>query len=514
MDLINEFWSIWLDKSTKVDQYSHMNVLMTGATGFVGRPLVQRLLREGHRVRAQVRDPARARALLGSQVELVGVNETDACLARVLEDSEAVINLAGEGVLDHRWSKARRGALYNSRIDTTRRLVTLLEDLPTRPRLLISASAVGYYGPSPEGGLTESDPQGPGFLARLCGDWEHTASAASSLGLRVVQLRTGIVLGNGGGALARLVPLFRAGLGGRLGNGQQAMPWIHVHDVIEIIMASLANVAIEGPINVVSPHPVSNSEFTRELACALGKRSFLPVPGFALKLALGKAATVLLGGQRAVPAALLSSVFEFQYPELGPALHNLLSGDETLRIGRAEQHAATSPYLQARGARYELCQETVIDAPLDEVFAFFSNAENLGLLTPTNLGFIIKSPLPIEMRRGTHIDYTIRVHGLPMRWQTEIESWQPGVSFVDSQIRGPYRCWWHEHSFRALGSQTIMQDRVLYSPPLGPLGWLAHRLKIRAMLTEIFRYRSKAIELQFAKSSGSRGDSPSWPKVA
>lgn len=487
-----------------------MNVFMTGATGFVGRPLVQRLVREGHRVKALVRDQARARALLGSQVELVGAKESDASLARVLQDSDAIINLAGEGVLDQRWTKARRSALYDSRIATTRRLVKLVEALPTRPRTLISASAVGFYGSAPTGELTESDPQGSGFLARLCGDWEHTASAASSLGLRVVQLRIGIVLGNGGGALARLVPLFRAGLGGRLGNGQQPMPWIHIHDVIEIIMASLGNVAIEGPINVVSPHPVSNSEFTQALVCTLGKRSFLPVPGFALKIALGKAAAVLLGGQRAVPAALLRSGFEFKYPDLGPALHNLLSGDETLRIGRTSQLVA-SPYLQARGARYELTQKTVIDAPLDEVFAFFSNAENLGLLTPANLGFIIESPLPIEMRPGATIDYTIRVHGLPMRWQTEIESWQPGVAFVDSQTRGPYRSWWHEHRFRARGSQTIMHDRVLYSPPLGPLGWLAHRLKIRAMLTEIFRYRGKAIELHF---SGPRRDVSSWPKVA
>lgn len=490
-----------------------MKIFITGATGFVGRPLVQRLLREGHEVLALVRDPARARALLGSQVKLLGTNETDQSLARDLEGCEAIINLAGAGVMDQRWTKARRGVLYNSRIDTTRRLVKLLDDLPARrPKALISASAVGYYGPSPDGVITESDRQGPGFLARLCGDWEHTASAASFRGVRVVQLRTGIVLGNGGGALASLVPLFRAGLGGRLGNGQQAMPWIHIHDVIEIIMASLVNETIEGPINIVSPHPVSNSEFTQELACALGKRSFLSVPGFALELALGKAASVLLGGQRAVPAALLRSGFQFRYPKLGPALHNLLSGDETLRIDRAAQHAA-SPYLQARGARYQLRQETVINAPLAEVFAFFSNAENLGLLTPAHLGFIIESPLPIQMRRGANIDYTIRVHGVPMRWQTEIESWQPGVAFVDSQTRGPYRSWWHEHSFRALGTQTIMHDRVFYSPPLGPLGWLAHRLKIRAMLTEIFRYRSKAIELHFASSSDPRGAS-SWPRVA
>ncbi len=480
-----------------------MNIFLTGATGFVGRALVQRLEREGHRLSAWVRDPEKARALLGPQIKLLSTSEDDEALRNTLRDQDAVINLAGEPVMGARWTKARRRLLEDSRIATTHKLVDAIGQLANKPRIFISASAVGYYGSELRKSVHEDSPEGVGFLARLCGDWEHAAKQAEDHGLRVVLLRTGIVLGLDGGALPRLLPAFRAGLGGRLGSGEQAMPWIHIHDMLEIILAALHDERIEGAVNAVSPHPVSNREFSGELACVLGKRALVPVPSLALRAALGKAASVLLGGQRAVPSKLLRLGFEFRYPDLGPALHELLAGPTSVHISRAAQLPA-SPYLRTRGARYQMTQETRIAAPLEEVFAFFSRAENLERLTPANVGFTIDSPLPILMGTDARIDYTIRLGKIPMHWQTQIESWQPGRSFVDVQLSGPYRSWWHEHSFRQDGSETVMCDRVYYAPPLGVLGALAHRIFIASMLQQIFGYRSHAIAMAFARTPAAR----------
>lgn len=480
-----------------------MRIFITGATGFVGQPLCERLLRDGHQLTRLVRNVRIAQRKLGTELALVSTRDDDTVVGRALNNCDAVINLAGEGVLDGRWTKERRVALYGSRIDTTNRLVGLLGKEGRRPSVFISGSAVGYYGTHPKGTLTETSPAGDGFLADLCADWENAANTATQQGLRVVNLRTGIVLGRSGGALAKLLPLFKKGLGSRMGTGTQPMPWIHIRDMIEIIVSSLNDSAIKGPINVVSPNPVSNAEFTGALASSVAKRSFVPVPAFALKLALGDGASVLLGGQRAVPSALLRTGYSFAFPTLKSALDNLAVTDPQLTIGRADSLPPSS-YLKARGARYQLSHETRIDAPLSEVFEFFSNAENLRRLTPSTLGFTIDSPLPIEMRPEASIDYTIRLHRVPMRWRTEIEQYQPQGSFVDVQLSGPYRSWWHQHSFQADGDQTIMNDRVLYSMPLGPLGWFAHRLLVRSMLTQIFDYRSKAMELHFSRKRPNR----------
>jgi uncharacterized protein len=302
-----------------------MRTLIAGATGFVGRALVERLLAVGHAVIAWVRSAERAAAVreeLGAGVRpLVVTGPED--LAAALSETDAVVNLAGESIFGSRWTAARRRALVASRVDLTRQLVDALTMATPRPTVLVSASAVGYYGDRGQQLVDESAPAGDDFLAGLCRRWEQEALRAEALGVRVVLPRVGIVLG-AGGALARMLPLFRAGLGGRLGSGRQVVSWIHLHDLCAALSAALDDERYRGPINATAPGAVTNRELTSALGRALARPTLLPVPRPVLRLALGAAATALLGGQRVAPSALRRLGFAFRFPTLDAALDDLL----------------------------------------------------------------------------------------------------------------------------------------------------------------------------------------------
>lgn len=473
-----------------------MRVFLAGATGFLGRALTLALAREGHKVVAWVRSEERARALLGDQAELVRMEPDDTGLRAALEACDAIVNLAGEPILA-RWSERRRAALRSSRVDLTARLVAALEGLTKRPRVLVSGSAVGVFGDRGDQPLDETSAAGTGFLPGLCADWEAAARRAESLGLRVVLVRTGIVLGLDGGALVSMLPPFRLGLGGRLGSGRQFMPWIHVEDWVRCVGLALEDERVSGPLVATAPEPVSNREFTRTLARVVGKPALFPVPGLALRLLFGGAASILLESQRALPARLGALGFRHAFPTLEAALRDLLvDGRARIAPAREANPPSSSAYLAARRPAYELSATSEIGVPLAETFRFFSAPENLGLLTPRAMGFSIvdRSGPPST---GSTIDYRIRVGPFPLRWRTRFEAWTAPERFVDVQERGPYRCWWHEHRFEARAGLTRMSDRVRYAPPLGPLGRLVHRLLIADQLGDIFAHRALAIRLRF-----------------
>jgi hypothetical protein len=473
-------------------------VFVTGATGFVGRSLCLRLARSGWHVLALVRDPARARALLGEGPELVDSASGEAGLREALSRCQAVVHLAGAGLFDRRWSGARKAELRSSRVDLGRALVAAMAEATPRPRSLVSASAIGWYGDRGADPLDERSSAGTGFLAELCGEWERQAEAARNLGARVVSLRIGIVLGQGGGVLGKVERPFRLGLGGRLGSGRQWMSWIHLEDLLELLVRALEDERFDGPINATTSEPVTNAEFTRLLARELRRPAILPAPGFGLRLALGESASVLLGGQRVLPRRALELGFSFRFPDLPSALADLLRPREGIFIGPARDLPEAMGPARAR-ARYLLEQNTLLAAPLDRVFDFFSRAGNLGALTPPGMEFRLRSPLPIEMRVDRRIDYTIRVARFPLAWRSRIAVWEPGARFVDEQERGPYACWWHEHAFEEQGGLTRMRDRVWFAPPGGPLAGLPQSLAIEPRLRAIFDYRARAIELRFGR---------------
>jgi uncharacterized protein (TIGR01777 family) len=294
-------------------------VLITGATGLVGKRLVRALLADRCTVRAATRTPANAR--LPGGVEAVGWDGVMIPSARVA-GCDALVHLAGEPVFGGLLTKTRRERIYTSRIDSTRALVESIGRLPAaeRPKVLVCASAVGYYGDRGDERLHESAAPGSGFLADLCVAWEEEARAAAALGVRTVSLRIGIVLAREGGALASLARLFRLGLGGRVGSGAQWVPWIHVDDLVAMIVAALRDERWSGAVNAVAPNPVTNAELTRELARAVRRPALLPAPAFAVRAALGDIAGEILGSRRVIPARAAELGFRFRIESLERAL--------------------------------------------------------------------------------------------------------------------------------------------------------------------------------------------------
>lgn len=300
-----------------------MRVLVTGATGFVGKRLLTKL----HQPVLLSRNPRQAeKTFSGCGIQAFAWDpENQPAPADAFAGIDAVIHLAGEPVAEGRWTAAKKVRMRESRVVGTRNLVQTLVQLPVKPKVLISASAVGYYGDRGDERLTEQSAPQDDFLAEICVAWERETQRASEAGIRVVNPRIGIVLGEGGGALAKMLPPFLMGVGSPLGSGKQYMPWIHLDDLCELLLFAVKQPSLVGPINATAPHPVTNRDFTHTLGKVLRRPTFFPaVPGFALRLVLGEFARVLLMSQNAIPAAALAAGFQFQFAELESALRHVL----------------------------------------------------------------------------------------------------------------------------------------------------------------------------------------------
>ncbi len=300
---------------------SAKHYLITGATGFIGGHLCAHLLQRGDRVIALTRNTRRARRRLGDGVTAVE------SLGEIAPDQpvDAVINLAGENLVSGRWSPARKRKFIDSRIGTTDNLVAWIAEREQRPGVLVSGSAVGYYGDQGPKLLQECDEPRPGFSHSLCQHWEQSAQKAEELGLRVCLLRTGIVLGRDGGTLKKMLPAFRMGMGGRLGSGEQWLSWVHIIDLVRLIDFLANHATLTGPFNGTAPNPVTNAHFTAALAAQLRRPAVMHMPAVTLRLIFGELADeLLLASQRVLPSTALEAGFEFQYPELEGALAQLL----------------------------------------------------------------------------------------------------------------------------------------------------------------------------------------------
>ena len=303
-----------------------LQIVVTGGTGFIGRPLCVSLCREGHRVTLLTRRKEEVQRLWGSAVTAVEWNSREAgTWEHCLESADAIINLAGAPIADGRWTDARKRLLTDSRVLTTRLLAEALSRCRSKPRTLVSASGIGYYGLSDHRVLDEGSARGAGFLADLSCAWEAEALRAGESGMRVVLLRTGMVLEQDGGALPKMLLPFRFFAGGPIMPGTQWVSWIHRRDHIGLIQWVLTTPSISGPVNAVAPGAVTMNQFCEAIGRVLHRPSWLPVPGFALHLALGELGTLMTTGQRVNPAKALSRGYVFHYPKLEPALQAILT---------------------------------------------------------------------------------------------------------------------------------------------------------------------------------------------
>ncbi|MFY8273305.1 TIGR01777 family oxidoreductase [Pseudoalteromonas sp. SSDWG2] len=295
-----------------------MNIFITGATGLIGTELYKHLLNH-HSVTVLTRNPTKAYLKLGHRIEAVSdLEEVD------FNNIDVVINLAGEPIVNKRWSKAQKIRLYNSRVTLTKDIAKRINAAQTKPKVMISGSAIGYYGrQAPETIINEEYERCyDEFSHTLCKDWEQAALEADT---RVCLLRTGIVLSNCGGALQKMLPAFRFGLGGPIADGQQMMSWIHIDDMVQIIIHLMKEPTLRGPINATAPNPVNNEEFSKTLAQVLRRPAFFRMPEAVMRLLMGEMADLLLYGQSVYPKRMLSEGFRFRHPELKPALEQLLN---------------------------------------------------------------------------------------------------------------------------------------------------------------------------------------------
>jgi len=298
-----------------------MKIILAGASGFIGKFLLEHLEKEGHQLFLLTRNQKISTILISPNVKRLtwdGIN-LDAW-KNELEDADALINLSGENIAEKRWTKERKKAIRDSRVQSTHALVSAIRSINNPSLTFINASAVGYYGNIPEGEVDEKFPAGNDFLAETCYYWEEEALEANKAGVRVILLRIGVVLEKGGGAIDKMLPPFEAFLGGPLGSGNQWFPWIHRNDIANIISFCLKTEIISGPVNAVSPNPLTMKEFSKAFGNAIHRPSWAPVPSFVLRLVLGEMAGMILSGQKVVPKKLLNAGFQFRYPTIENAL--------------------------------------------------------------------------------------------------------------------------------------------------------------------------------------------------
>jgi TIGR01777 family protein len=300
-----------------------MKILVTGATGLIGRSLCRVLTGEGHTVIGLSRSPERAGDLAVAETHK-WEPQSGLPPEQALNGIEAVFHLAGEPIAARRWTDEQKKQIRDSRVLSTRNLVNGFRSTESKPAALISGSAIGFYGDRGDEKLYEDSQAGRGFMSEVCQAWEAEAEPASNLGIRVVKLRTGVVLSKEGGAFQKMHTPFKLGLGGPIGSGRQWFSWIHIDDIVGIFRHALLVTSLSGPVNGTAPEPVTNADFTKQLGRAMHRPAFLPVPEFGLKALMGEMSEVLLGSQRVIPKAAIESKYEFTYPTLAPALADLL----------------------------------------------------------------------------------------------------------------------------------------------------------------------------------------------
>jgi uncharacterized protein (TIGR01777 family) len=457
-----------------------MRILMTGATGLIGRELGKRLAMRGDTLVCLVRDVDAARRRLPFPATYFAWDHTREVPAEAMRGVDAVINLAGEPVAEGRWTAQKKALILDSRVQSTRPLVAAALEHSSRLKVFVQGSASGFYGDRGDERLTAASAPGEGFLAEVVLKWEAELRPLADRRpkLRMPVVRTGIVLAREGGALAEMLPMFRLSAAGRLGSGRQWMSWIHLEDIVGLFIHALDSAAT-GVLEGVAPRPVTNREFTSALCRALGVIENLPAPALAIHALFGEKADIVLGSTRLEPAATLASGYRFRFGSVRDALADLMT--------------------PLRGGTFMRVWEQWIPQTTETLWPFFCDARNLEAITPPFLNFNVLGQSSREIGEGTLIDYRLRLEGIPIRWQSRIDGWDPPRAFVDRQVRGPYKLWHHTHEFEPLGAGTLMRDTVRYRLHAGWLGGLAAGPKVASYVDRIFDYRARKIDELFGR---------------
>lgn len=482
-------------------------ILITGGTGFIGRPLCVELTKHGHELTLVSRHPEKIQKEWGLPSRFVAWDMEHEPCPISLEPFDVIINLAGESIGEGRWTEERKKRIYESRVNSTRALGKALAARQAPLPLLISASAIGYYPYSEikiqternaagdrnlakahtekDGSgdrnlakaYTEKDGPGDHFLAQVCRDWEAEVIACPQV-KRELRLRFAMVLGDGGGALQKILTPTLWGGGTIFGSGQQYMSWIHREDLIAVIQQAFDDERYAGAINCATPHPCTQETFQRTLGEVVRRPTLLRVPKTVIRAGLGEMADLVLESQRVLPERLQRLDYSYKYPDLQSALREATN---------------VHPYKDGEVVCHRLSTAQFIPRPLPDVFAFFSKPENLERITPPLLNFHIKKSSSEEVEDGTRIAYKLKVRGVPLHWETLIKEWQNEKSFVDIQEKGPYSIWHHRHEFFPVPGGTLMTDEVHYRLPLGFLGDAVGAPLVRRDVRKIFDFRRQAI---------------------
>ncbi|MFN8370306.1 MAG: TIGR01777 family oxidoreductase [Bacteriovoracaceae bacterium] len=447
-----------------------MGILITGATGQIGRKLIEALFIKGHTdIRILTRDTSRAAQDFSLPLSFYQWDiEKNWIDPSALINVDTIIHLAGEGVADEKWSEARKKRILDSRIKSAELLLNEIKKQKPKGIKFISASAIGIYG---------DNNLGNGFLAEVCKKWEEVLLTADLPALKKHILRIGIVLMPEGGALSKMVPPFELGLGGPIGEGSQYMSWIHIDDLIAQFIFLVENSLEPTIFNGVAETPVTNKEFTKTLAKVLNRPAVAKVPATVIKAILGEMSEMVLFSQEVYPNEFKKLEFKFKFPKLQEALTDILK----YKVNG-----------ESRLVNYQF-----IPQDIKTVFPFFMSETNLEKLTPPYLNFKVLGKSTDTIRSGTIIDYKLHLHGIPINWKTKIDSFIENEQFVDEQIKGPYQKWHHTHTFIPLKSGTLMIDEVTYKLPMGILGKIVAHPFVKKDVETIFKFRTEVIKQLF-----------------
>lgn len=449
-----------------------MKILISGGTGMVGSELGKKLAAKGHEIIVLTRHKDKAN--LDCPYPQTPVSWDELETSPLIPELDSIINLAGAGINDKRWTAEYKKIIYNSRVKGTQQLVDIANKRCQKLQSFISTSAVGIYGETGDEIVHEDHNQAYDFLGKLCQDWEEPLSHLKKA--RPVILRVGVVLSEKGGALTEMVPPIQNKIGGTLAGGKNYMSWIDIDDLTNMYIYALEN-NIAGAFNATAPQPVTNKKLSQTIADHLSVSLGPNVPYFALRLAVGEVAPHLVASQKVSPEKIQNKGFQFQYKDIDSSI------------------AKRVP--QLKGTEKRLIFEQWVPKSKEEIFPFFAEARNLEDITPASLNFKITSVSDEKIKEGTEINYKLKVDGIPMKWKTLITDWKPPYQFVDNQEKGPYTKWHHTHRFEDLAHGTLMTDQVDVKLPLGAIGYLASSWKVFKDVKNIFQYRKETIEKKF-----------------